>query len=124
MSFAVGTIGSTSSPPRFVVDASVAVKWSLRDEADTEAADRVLEDFRRGRMALIAPNQIRYEAPSAIRNAVRIGRETPDRGKVSIATFLGLEIPIVDDDLLIEAGYDVALRFGCSLYDGLYVALA
>ena len=26
--------------------------------------------------------------------------------------------------MLIEAGYDQAVRFGCSFYDGLYLALA
>lgn len=124
MSFGVATIDSTSNLPLFVVDASVAVKWSLRDEADIEIADRVLDDYRQGRIALVAPNHIRYEVPSAIRNAVRKGRETPQAGKLAVARLLALAIPIVDDDLLIQASFDQALRFGCSLYDGLYVALA
>lgn len=75
-------------------------------------------------MALIAPGQIRYEVPSAIRNAVRAGRKTPASGRRAIADFLALSIPTVDDADLIEAGYDQALRFHGSLYDGLYVALA
>ena len=33
-------------------------------------------------------------------------------------------MPTVDDNALVEAGYDQALRFGCSFYDGLYLALA
>lgn len=124
MNFAAATIGSTSSVPRFVVDASVAVKWSLRDETDSDVADRVLDDFQQGLTTLIAPNQIRYEVPSAIRNGVRGGRGTAQTGKLAITTFLALAISTVDDNSLIEAGYDWALRAGCSLYDGLYVALA
>ena len=120
----MGQTGSTSSLPLSVVDASVAVKWYLRDELDIEAADRVLDDFREGRAALVAPNQIRYEVPSAIRNAIRTGRQTPSRGRLAVVGFLALRIPTVDDDSLIEAAYDLALRFGCSLYDGLYLALA
>jgi predicted nucleic acid-binding protein len=102
-----------------VVDASVAVQWFLRDEADLEAADRVLDDYRQGRTSLVAPNQIRYEVSSAIRNAVRMGRETPQTGRLAIVKLLALAIPVVDDDLLIEACYEHALRFDCSLYDGL-----
>jgi predicted nucleic acid-binding protein len=107
-----------------VVDASIATKWYLRDEADIEAADRVLDDLQSGQTLLIAPNQIRYEVASAVRNALRTGRETPSRGRRAIAGFLALPISTVDTDLLIEAGYDFAVRFGCSLYDGLYLALA
>ena len=41
-----------------------------------------------------------------------------------IADFLALPIDAVDNNDLIEAGYDQAMRFGCSFYDGLYLALA
>lgn len=121
MSFGAETIASTSSLPSFVVDASVAVKWYLRDEPDTDAADRARLDFEEGRTVLLAPNQIRYEVPSAIRNALRTGREIPSRGRVKIANFLALPISTADDDTLLEAGYDQAVRFGCSW---LYLALA
>ena len=124
MSFAAETTDLASSRPRFVVDASVAVKWYLRDEPDTEFADRVLDDFQRGHTSLFAPNQIRYEVPSAIRNALRARRLLPAPGRLSIADFLALRIATVDDDTLIEAGYDQALQFDCSLYDGLYLSLA
>ncbi len=114
----------TDDRPRYVVDASVVVKWHLRDEQDVNAADFVLDDFQEGRTRLVAPVHIRYEVPSAIRNAVRMGRETSSRGRLEIAGFLALSIPVFDDDSLIAAGYDQADRFGCSFYDGVYLALA
>lgn len=61
---------------------------------------------------------------SAIRNALRSGRETPLGGRLAIVGFLALPISTVDDNQLIEAGYDFAVRFDCSRYDGLYLALA
>lgn len=109
---------------RYVVDASVAVKWHLRDEADLEHADALLTDFREGRIQLIAPEQIRYEVPSAIRNSLRTGRLTPSEARTAIADFLAWRFPTVRTDVLVLAGYDWALRIGCSLYDGLYVGLA
>ena len=45
---------STSNRPIYVVDASVAVKWLLRDEPDTHFADLLLTDFRDGRIELLA----------------------------------------------------------------------
>jgi predicted nucleic acid-binding protein len=115
---------SASSRSRFVVDASVAVKWHLPDEPDVEPAAAVLADYREGRVALIAPSQLRYEVPSAIRNAVRTNRVTPSEGRSAITNFLAWRVPTVADDEMIEAGYGHSLRFNCSLYDGLYVALA
>ena len=123
-SFAVAMIDSTSNVPLYVIDASVAVKWHLPDEQDGDAAVAILADFREGRTALVAPGHFRYEVPSAIRNALRTDRLTPSEGRGAIAAFFVVQVPTVDDNALIEAGYDQALRFGCSLYDGLYLALA
>ncbi len=113
-----------SNPPTFVVDASVAVKWHLEDEQDTPEAIRLLTDFRDGRVLLLAPDHIRFEVPSAIRNALRVGRLNAAEGLTAIESFLGWRIETVGNDALIEAGYEMALRFGCSFYDGLYLALA
>lgn len=124
MSFAVETSGSASNLPLFVVDASVAVKWVLLDEPDTQLAERLLEDFREGRVGLVAPVHLRFEVPSAVRNAVRAHRLTAIEGQVAVDRFLSASIPTVDDDPLIEAGYELAVRVNCSLYDGCCVALA
>lgn len=113
-----------NSRPLYVIDASVAVKWHLRDEHDVHAADLILDDFQEGRTDILAPGQLRYELPSAVRNALRTNRLTAEQGKLAISAFFALRIPTVDDDALIQAAYDQALRFGCSLYDGLYLALA
>ena len=115
---------STSSLPRYVVDASVATKWLLRDEPDTDLADLLLEDSREGRIDLLAPAQLRYEVSSAVRNAVRARRLTPADGRGAIADFLSWSVRTIDDDALLQAGFDQALRFRCSFYDGVYVALA
>ena len=114
---------STERPP-YVLDASVAVKWYLRDKQDVGPADAVLADYRDDRIQLIAPEQIRYEVPSAVRNALRTNRLAVDQVRRAVATFLAWRIPTVGDDDLILAAFDHAVQFGCSLYDGLYMALA
>lgn len=113
-----------AEPPRYVVDASVVAKWHPRDEEFVEPAVALLLAFQEDRVALLAPAHIAYEVPSAIRNAVRGKRLDPADGRAAITEFLALGIATVDDHGLIVAGYEQALRFGCSLYDGLYLALA
>lgn len=115
---------TTSSFPRYNVDASVAVKWHLRDEVDTNHTNLLLEEFSRGRVHLLAPDHIRYEVPSAIRNASRRSRLTVDQGRAMIEEFLDWRLTTVGSDDIIVDAYRQAFHYGCSLYDGLYVALA
>jgi predicted nucleic acid-binding protein len=117
-------MAQTTDLPAYVVDASVAAKWYLQDEHDTAAADGLLADFREGRIHLLAPEHIRYEVASAIRNALRANRLTLVQARTAIAECLGWQIPTVGTDDLILAALDQAVHFGCSLYDGLYLALA
>ncbi|MEA2594818.1 MAG: hypothetical protein QOF01_1287 [Thermomicrobiales bacterium] len=114
----------TASRPCFVVDSSVATKWHLRDEEFSDLAVALLVAYREGRINLIAPDHIRYEVPSAIRKTVRTGRLTAEQARSAIADFLAWKVPTVGSDEVIVAGYEQTVRFGCSLYDGLYVALA
>ncbi len=110
--------------PDLVIDASIVVRWQLTDEAEFGAAKLVRDDFIEGRIALVAPEHIRYEVPSAIRNAYRTRRVTADQGARAIQLFLGLRLPTVGDDALLHMAFEIALRFGCSYYDALYLALA
>jgi len=118
------TLMESSSVPRCVVDASVATKWHLRDEDDVASADALLTEFEYGRIELIAPLQIRYEVPNAIRVALRTGRLTVDQARTAIDQFLGLNLTFIDENALIQAAFDLSVTVGCSLYDGLYLALA
>lgn len=83
----MGPIALIPDAPSYVVDASVAGKWLLPDEPDTDAANRVMNDFRDGRTVLVAPTQIRFEVPSAVRNALRTGRLTPAEGRAAITDY-------------------------------------
>jgi predicted nucleic acid-binding protein len=115
---------TTDNLPRYVVDASVATKWHLRDEQHTTQADTLLAGFRDGRWNLSAPESLRYEVAGAIRKAVRMNRLTREQGRRAIAGFLIWRIPVFESDTLLLAAYDYSWRFGCSLYDGLYLALS
>jgi predicted nucleic acid-binding protein len=115
---------STSNRPLFVVDASVATKWHVLDEPSTRQAEAILIDVQQGHIDLVAPGCVRYEVPSAIRKTLRTRRLTTDEARASIQAFLDLRLPTIDEDELMLAAYQFTLRIGCSLYDGMYLALA
>jgi predicted nucleic acid-binding protein len=109
-----------------VVDASVAAKWHLVDEEESDKALALLERFANGAVALWAPDQIRYEVPSAITVATtgRNPRLQVTVGRQAIEKFLSLGLSTVNDTELIVAAYDLVHLHGCAMYDALYLALA
>lgn len=79
-------------PRRYVIDASVVVKWHFFDEDDVEAADAIRADFAVGRVELIAPIHIRLEVPNAIRRAMRRGRLSNVQAQLALRQFLSRQI--------------------------------
>ena len=112
--------------PTLVVDASVAAKWYLPDEDYANQASALLGHFRQGKIKLVAPEQIRYEVPSAITVATRgrAPRLTLEQGRRAIEEFLALELEALGDDDLVILAYEIAHEYGCAFYDALYLALA
>jgi predicted nucleic acid-binding protein len=111
---------------RFVLDASIAVKWQLTDEEYWDQAHDLITGYARGTIELVAPEHIRYEVPNAVIVASqgRRPRITPEQAAGSVDEFLRLAVPTVTDDELILRAAELARLHGCAFYDGLYVALA
>lgn len=111
----------------WVIDASVAVKWELTDnEEDVEQARLLLSRFAQGEVALVAPQQIIYEVPSAIAVAT-LGREarlTQQGGEEAINDFLSIGLPTISDNELIIEAYRLVYQHDIAFYDALYLALA
>jgi predicted nucleic acid-binding protein len=108
-----------------VVDASVATKWHLTDEEDTDQARLLLTRFAQGKTELIAPDYIRYEVPSAITVATqgRQPRLTQQQGQEAIEEFLSLQIRTLESSDLLLSAYPLVHQYGCALYDALYLSL-
>ncbi len=109
-----------------VVDASVAVKWHLTDEDHADAALVVLEQFGQGQLHLVAPEQIRFEVPSAI-TAATLGirpRLPVGLARLAIEKFLTIDIQTFRRAELILAAYPLVHEHQIVFYDALYLALA
>lgn len=104
-----------------VLDASVAVKWfnvePLRDKALI-----IRKKYVDGEIDLIAPTLLYYEVANALRYNPRFGIEEV---KSALKTLEDLGIKIYDfRGELRENSIELAYRYGITVYDAAYIALA
>lgn len=106
---------------RYVLDASVAIKWVLREDL-SEKAIRLRDDYADGRSILIAPDIFPAEVGHALLFAERGGRIANSQALladvVSTCPILYTTRPLLPDVATLVAVARI------SLYDALYVALA
>jgi len=102
-----------------VVDASVALKWFVRED-DADAALRVLDERHR----LHAPDFLLLEVDSVLCNWVRrkiISLSESDEIREGLRSF---PIQMHAFTELLDSAYVIATETGATVYDCLYVALA
>ncbi|MEM1976941.1 MAG: type II toxin-antitoxin system VapC family toxin [Nitrososphaerota archaeon] len=104
-----------------VLDASVAVKW-FNVEPLREKALIIRNKYVNGEIELIAPDLLYYEVANALRYNPRFGIEEV---KSALKVLEDLSIITYDfDGELREKAVELAYRFGITIYDAAYVALA
>jgi predicted nucleic acid-binding protein len=104
---------------RFVVDASVAVKWFLPED-HSRAAQRLLEDGH----DLSSPDLVRAEIGNVMWKRWRRGEISAEAVNDVLRDLERLPLRIETSQPLMAAAWAVSERFDRSFYDGLYVALA
>ena len=106
---------------RWVVDASVVVKWIFPDnkaEADVEPATALLESIRAGNIKLLQPPHWLAEAASV---CVRLD---PGAAQEAIGLLHAMEFPVADSPEIYFRACDLAERLNHHLFDTLYHAVA
>ena len=104
---------------RFVVDASVAVKW-LVPEIHTDAALRLLEKNN----TLAAPDLIFSEIGNVLLKKSRVGEIETDAAIEMLADFKGFPLQTYRTYESLEYAWTLAESNRLSFYDSLYVALS
>jgi predicted nucleic acid-binding protein len=109
---------------KLVIDASVVLKWFLRDEKYGDRALDLLDRFVRGDIDLAAPSLMVYEVINGLVIAQKRGRIAEGKVLSSISGFLSLGITFVD-----VAGLEDRVLHSCrvydrSAYDASYLAVA
>lgn len=108
-------------PPTGVVDASVAEEWFLAEPA-TDAAIELRRRHLESLVRLVAPDLLVYEVANALRYHPRIGAEPwADHIGDLFALDIGFD-PASEPSLRATIG--TAFRYGLSVYDAAYIALA
>jgi predicted nucleic acid-binding protein len=104
-----------------VVDASVVVKWLLQDpenEADTDKATRLMRSVTTGDQNAAQPVHWLAEVGAVL------SRQSPETAEDDIALLCGLELPVVDDPLVLCRGVQLATELKQHLFDTYYHAVA
>ena len=109
---------------RLVIDASVALKWRLRDEEVTSQADALLEDFLAGKLELLTPTLFNYEIANALRVAVTRQRLSEQEAAAALADFAQYTIVRYDFMSIASLTFRLSGQYQRSAYDSAYVALA
>lgn len=110
----------------FVVDASVAAKWMLpaKGEFLRQEAFQLLDAYGDGGLGLIVPDIFWAECGNILWKAVRQQRLSRADAELAVATLLRRAMPTISSAELLPEAMAIALDYGRSVYDCLYVALA
>ena len=108
-------------PSRYVVDASVVVKWFSRFEEDGEKAIRLLNDHIDGTLMLMSSSLVLYEVCNSLRFNPNLKKEDISRAAMSLVK---LEIELVDFSEVFESAIGLAFSQGITVYDAAYLAVS
>ena len=107
----------------YVVDASVAVKWFIRErEADREEAFALRRRHVEGRTRMIVPELFLLEVPNAIKASKRASEDELSK-VITTLHDMDLQIERHSWDVLRKANA-ISWAYNLTWYDGVYVALA
>ena len=107
---------------RYVIDASVAVKWYSRaNEEESAKADRLLDLYGQGDVDLVAPSLICYELGNALRYNPNFSVQDVKR---AMGDFLQLQIVLEPPAGHLDSAIDLAFRYSLTVYDAVYAAVS
>ena len=107
------------------VDASIAVKWAMKEEPFREKAFVFLSDAGTSGIRLIAPPHFVSEVDSAIRKRVFDGRMSTGEAQKAYAILEAAPVEIVDMPGVRHRAREMAEQFNQRfVYDATYAALA
>ena len=104
---------------RFVVDTCVAAKWIISEAQSADA----LEFLRQGH-TLIVPDLFFPEVGSVLRKKCRRGEIGSEDAEAALRDLLAIPLEVHSAQPLLMQAFALSGRWACSVYDGIYLALA
>jgi len=106
---------------RYVVDASVALKWFFQSDADEDHLDQAIALLR----ASCERNIEFVQPPHFIAEvAAVLARKKPEMAEADLRDLLALDLRIIEDSLIYAYACDLSIRLNHHLFDTLYHAVA
>lgn len=111
---------------RFVMDASVAVKWLplFAHEPLAAEAKRYLQRWSAGEITLLVPDLFWPEVASVLWKSVRKGLCRPEEAEEALLVLQSQALPTFPSLPIVDLSLGLAMQYGRTVYDTLYVALA
>lgn len=107
--------------PKYVVDASVVVKWFSGLEEDVENSEKLLNGHVEGTSPLASSSLLLYEVCNALRFNPNLGEHDLSKAARSL---LKLELELVDFPEVSEAAIALAFSRDITIYDAAYIAVS
>jgi len=107
--------------PKYVVDASVVVKWFSGFEEDIENSEKLLNNHVEGTSPLASSSLVLYEVCNALRFNPNFGEDDLLKAATSLLK-LGLEL--VDFPEVFESAIALAFSHAITIYDAAYIAVS
>ena len=95
----------------YVIDASVAIKWVVKDEPFRSEARQLLRDARLAGVTLCSPPLLVYEVESAIQHRLFRGRSTIAAADISLTAFHNVGVRIFTHPDMVYRAREIARQF-------------
>jgi len=108
-------------PLKYVVDASIIVKWFSRFEQDVKSSEKLLNSHIKGASMLVSSSLVLYEVCNALRFNPNFGEKDVSR---AVTNLLKLELELVDFSEVFESAIELAFSYDITIYDAAYIAVS
>lgn len=106
-----------------VIDSSVAIKWIV-PQAYSQKAGEVLADYEAGGLRLLAPDLLNAEVGNILWKYHRFQGLAKSDLHEALEVFKGLNWTITSSTLLLDDAVNLAIDYGRTVYDSLFISLA
>jgi predicted nucleic acid-binding protein len=106
-----------------VVDSSVAIKWFVVEPYSVEA-HYILEEYRAGTLALLAPDLVYAEVGNIVWKKHRFQGLAAEDAEEVLTAFRLVTFVVTSCAALLEEAYRLAVTHQRTVYDAMYLALS
>jgi predicted nucleic acid-binding protein len=108
---------------RLIIDSGVMIKWFVAEQYSAEAR-RILADYDQGALALMAPDLIYAEIGNILWKKQRFQGFPAATAARILSDVQRYSISITPTAALLDDAYQLAITYGRTVYDSLYLALS